>query len=216
MTSSIRPSVLVLSQTLPDPTADHKAQRLGLMLEILSETYTPLLAVMASGRMHLRAWKHANRICQTITIEPPQAVRRVDLPISRTVSRWLQQYNPATVITTTSAAWPALCWFRERLIIADLAEDLQHAIDPNTSQVRNRRSSKNAYNLACKAAERSHLALVGHKSQTHPLLTRAGRTAIMPDRQLARLPEVIEALHHPVTDEHQQSEHTPLSTVRAA
>ncbi|QDU72133.1 hypothetical protein [Mucisphaera calidilacus] len=188
---------LILTETLPDPYDSHATRRLGLMLEVLAERHALFLAVMATGRMHLRAWRHANRLSSSITIEPLRAIRRGDLPISRTVSRWVDRENPPLVVTTSSRLWPALRWFRDRLVVADLADELAGALDPGTQEVRANGGARRVYQQACRTAERTHLALVARQSHVGPLLTRAGRTVVLPDGLLTRLPEILDAIGRP-------------------
>ncbi|WP_428386476.1 hypothetical protein [Mucisphaera sp.] len=191
--SAPRPRLLILTDTLPDPRGQASQHRLSLLLQELAPDRDLYLTVLASQRLHLKAWRRAQACCTALTVEPPEAARRLDLPISRTVDRWQKDGAFTTVIAFGSSVWPALRWFRQTLTVCDLATDTQTCFDQGGRLLDRAKRGKHFRN-ACATAERSQVTVVGTRAHAQPYLTRAGRTIIIPNEHMARLPEFLDQM----------------------
>lgn len=200
--------VLMLANTLPDPQGTPAARRVSALIDTLADICDLHLTILATGKLHLRAWQHAQQRCTALTVEPIDAMHRRDLTLSRTVHRWQQEGHFPIVLSCSAKLWPAIRWFRQSLVVSDLEPEAQACLDPETGEPQPNAGARRIYKDICRAAERSGMAIVGTRAQTTPLLTRAGRSIILPSEHLAQLPGILEAFE---PAEHRRASARPLA-----
>lgn len=129
-----QPTLLMLSDSFPDPDGGERAARAWWLLCSASTTHRVYLAAIASRAVNLACWRLVSDLTQRVHIESKRSRLNMQTPINGEARIWTQQRRFDMLLSTTPTIWPSSDLVQADQRVCDLGTGLDtaggHRADP--------------------------------------------------------------------------------------